>query len=105
MVILVQCAKSSQWLKFSQNAYLANTQGFSKYGVGLFSDFFWVKALVTGERGVEEGQVSGPLSANSPCLFSPLSALPSKPILTKSCRVIFFIIFFCVFLLHILEFL
>ena len=39
MVILVQCAKSSQqkWLKFSQDAYLAKTIRFSKYGVGLVS--------------------------------------------------------------------
>ena len=39
MVILDQCGKSPQrkWLKFSQNAYLANTKGFSKYGVGLVS--------------------------------------------------------------------
>ena len=37
MVILVQCAKSSQrkWLNISQDAYLTNTKGFSKYGVGL----------------------------------------------------------------------
>ena len=36
MVILDQCRKSPQrnWLKSSQNAYLANTMGFSKYGVG-----------------------------------------------------------------------
>ena len=37
MVVLVQCAKSShqKWLKFSQNAYLPNTKGFSKHGFGL----------------------------------------------------------------------
>ena len=32
MVILVTQRK---WLKISQDAYLANTKGFSKYGVGL----------------------------------------------------------------------
>ena len=39
MVILDQCGKSpkQKWLKFLQNAYLANTKGFSKYGVGLVS--------------------------------------------------------------------
>ena len=39
MVILIQCGKSpkQKWLKFSQNAYLANTKGFSKNGVGLVS--------------------------------------------------------------------
>ena len=37
MVIWVQCAKSSKqkWPKISQDAYLPNTKGFSKYGVGL----------------------------------------------------------------------
>ena len=32
-----QCGKSPQqkWVKFSQNAYLTNTKGFSKYGVRL----------------------------------------------------------------------
>ena len=39
MVILDQCGKSPQQklLKFSQNAYLTNTKGFSKHGVGLVS--------------------------------------------------------------------
>ena len=39
MVILDQCGKSPQrkWLKFPQNAYLANTKRISKYGIGLVS--------------------------------------------------------------------
>ena len=37
MVILDQCGKSPQrkWLKFSQNAYLANTKIILEYGIGL----------------------------------------------------------------------
>ena len=37
MVILDQCGKSPQqkWLKFSQNAYLANTKRILEYGIGL----------------------------------------------------------------------
>ena len=54
MVIWVQCGKSPQQnrLKFSQNAYLTKTKGFSKCGVDLVSrpNTFLKGRGVTGDR-------------------------------------------------------
>ena len=56
MVILDQCAKSSEQklMKFPQYAFLANTKGFSKYGVGLFSGTknFFVGGVEVASTGV-----------------------------------------------------
>ena len=61
MVILDQCGKSPQqkWLKCSQNAYLTNTMGFSKNGVG----------LVSGLNNIFRAGVPPPPSPFSACII------------------------------------